>query len=141
MNLEYFNILDKLINFDYNKTNKYNLDSVHYAKEFNTISISLPRQVGKSTYIKLNCKEDDLIVIHSECNRNYYKNVKSEVIKWSDYSKLFFKGKRVNYDTVWVDEPSIIFFNYNKQEFYNTILTAHEFPYEVRFIMLGTDVK
>ncbi len=95
-----------------NQAARYCLDLPQYMKEFRTIQLLLPRQVGKSTYIKTHATEDDIILYPtSEMLRTHgYKSVNSYSAKsllrlGLDGGPILITNKP--YNIIWLDEFSV----------------------------------
>lgn len=88
---------------------KYYYDRVAFAKEFETVSISLGRQCGKSMYIARTAKSHDLILCHKFVTSQTMKQRASlfTEVEVGIVPSLTRPVDRVKtYGTIWVDDAS-----------------------------------
>jgi len=119
--ISFFNLMNKLIQF--NKINRKNITKqyinsvgmVNYLKEYCTVKVDIGRQIGKSTYISNNFKDNDLIItinmsMSKDFVRNFYTFYKYErnIVSYRTLLNKKDLYKLKTYDTIWVDEYSII---------------------------------
>lgn len=84
----------------------------YYLREYCTIKIDIGRQTGKSTYIGSNFKENDLIITYNlnMCRlfKERFPNTQNNIISFrSLINQIELYGEKT-YDTIWIDEYSII---------------------------------
>jgi hypothetical protein len=81
------------------------LDS--YINEYRTIVLKLPRQCGKSTYIKENVGLNDLVIFHSHQMMRYFgENLASNIV-FNDTINLDSVIFTKQYRIIWCDELSL----------------------------------
>jgi hypothetical protein len=82
------------------------LGKYSYIKEFRTIILNLPRQVGKSTYIQNNAGPNDLVIFHNRNMAKKINNVSTCVFSnIKDLGDLIFDKE---YETIWCDELPLV---------------------------------
>jgi len=88
------------------KPHLLNLNLAGVAKEFKTLNLGLPRQVGKTTFIKVHASNEDLIVYHKGEDRENAGLLYPEVTTRTKIATIrdieAFKNNK--FKTVWLDE-------------------------------------
>lgn len=101
-----------------------------WAREFCTVRCNIGRRTGKSEYIKARAREGDLIIAPNlQMRRHLFPNMVCDVETPSTLNGKKFK----RFDTVFVDEPSLVFLVMSPSDLF--ALLAHDG--EQTFVMLG----
>ncbi|MCK9369696.1 hypothetical protein M0R04_07290 [Candidatus Dojkabacteria bacterium] len=106
-------IVDKsiqLVRQSVNQEARMCLSLPQYMREFRTIQLLLPRQVGKSTYIKTHATEDDIILYPSLLMLHHHG--KGVANAFASHTLINFKPDahpaiNQTYNIIWLDEFSV----------------------------------
>lgn len=109
-----------------------------FTKEFFTISLTVPRGVGKTEFIKKNAAYCDLIVVPDRNMVNHsYNDIDYDVFTKTDIMNRNFSSQFKTYQIIWVDEPRFVFDDISEDEFYRKLIKTDSNRQQT-FIMLGT---
>lgn len=133
--MNYFETLDNLIKLNKEHRQKYidaskTMSSASFAAQYQTVRCYVGRQIGSSTYINQNVKENDLIIVNKNQNKSFYQT-KATILS---YSELEHNAVVKYFENIYVNEPTFLFNLVRDDKFY-TILAKNT---EQTFILLGT---
>lgn len=111
---------------------KESLSLENWAREFATIEINLPRQTGKTSYIKSRSRKQDLIIVPNLMDKSY-KNSTCPVMSGFKDIENFFIRRGGSAEFVFVDEAMLYFRTHNRDEFYRILAPKTQY-----FVLLGT---
>ena len=136
----------ELVEFDKNVHNC--LSDLHFLKEYRTISLSLPRQCGKTTKLFDKTDEETLLLLHHSAYRNLHTIVRnfnnivnSNLLNSSILIPRNFSKVKRYYKCMLIDEPSLL--DNNQKENIDRLLTylfdTNQIDSDFYVLKLGTD--
>jgi hypothetical protein len=106
-----------------------------FIMEFGTVSLDIGRAVGKSKFIKQNAKPQDLVLVHNLEEVRYWNHYlpMTKVMCPKINSIQYIKNYGQRFDTIWIDEPKLIFKEFSKYDIMKHLIV----DYGQTVIMLG----
>jgi len=106
-----------------------------FIMEFGTISLDIGRAVGKSKFIRENAKHNDLVLVHNLEEVRYWNHYlpMTKVMCPKINSIQYIKSYGQRWDTIWVDEPKLIFKEFSRYDVMKHIIM----DYGQTVVMLG----
>lgn len=114
------------------------LGAAAYASTYCTVRIDCGRQTGKTDYIVNNATDQDLVIVGSPDARNWYRAQGVNAYLLEQLPRLL-RGKRVEIDRVFVDEPYTVFRGPTDRYALYSITAGHpSIKNDITFILLGS---
>ena len=112
-----------------------------WLRDMATVNLTLPRRVGKTSYISKRAKCADLVIVHNREMKREYRNSRALVVTLPEFLSLVRGGREHRgFNRVYIDEPRLVFNDkFTVNEMYS--LFCGESGARVcanMFIMLGT---
>lgn len=106
-----------------------------FIMEFGTVSLDIGRAVGKSKFIRENAKHNDLVLVHNLEEVRYWNHYlpMTKVMCPKINSIQYIKSYGQRFDTIWVDEPKLIFKEFSRYDIMKHIIM----DYGQIVVMLG----
>lgn len=80
-----------------------------WLRDMATVSLTLPRRVGKTSYINKRARCADLIIVHNHEMKREYRDSTALVITLSMLDHLTRGRSQLSFNRVYVDEPRLVF--------------------------------
>jgi hypothetical protein len=109
--------------------------AAEFVMEFGTVSLDIGRAVGKSKFIRENAKPNDLVLVHNLEEIRYWEHYlpMTKVMCPKINSVQYIKSYGQRCDTIWVDEPKLIFKEFSRYDIMKHIIR----DYGQTVVMLG----
>lgn len=79
-------------------------------REVSTVKLTLPRRLGKTSYIKSRATNKDLVIVHHDTMKREYIDCAAEVISAYQVRRICSIGLPTRmFEHVYVDEPQLVF--------------------------------
>lgn len=121
------------------KERKKFMNSFAYVLDYRTLKLGLPRQCGKSTFIRNNAKAGDIIVVPNMVMKQMYAEWFRPAVTLGElpFWKRYQRGRRPSFvpETIWFDECG---FDLQKNKDINDMLYGFLDRHDQRIICLGT---
>lgn len=116
-NTPFFTAVDSLIRIS--EDNQHNLDHYRSAmyrgqwlRDVATVQLTVPRQLGKTSYILKRANCADLIIVHNHAMKRQYEGTRAQVIAAHEVDRfLRYTGVKQRFNRVYIDEPRLVFTN------------------------------
>lgn len=128
---------DSLLTFEDNK--RY-MSKSQWTRDMATVNLSVPRQVGKTSYIIKRASCADLVIVHNQAMKDLYRGACALVVTPPELNRLNRGRVQRGFHRVYVDEPRLVFTSgFSLDELYSLFDGSQCSPYCANmFIMLGT---
>lgn len=81
-----------------------------WLRDMSTVSLTVPRQVGKTSYINKRATCADLVIVHNHLMKSMYKESRATVVTVQELMNGFNRGRsQRGFNRVYVDEPRMVF--------------------------------
>ncbi len=80
-----------------------------WLRNFATVHLTLPRAVGKTSYINKRARCADAVIVHNQEMKSQYKNSCARIFIPHELNQLGRGCGRVGFNRVYVDEPRLVF--------------------------------
>jgi hypothetical protein len=106
-----------------------------FIMEFGIISLDIGRSVGKTKFIRENAKPNDLVLVHNLEEIRYWNHYlpMTKVMCPKINSIQYIKSYGQKFDTIWIDEPKLIFKEFSKYDIMKHLIV----DYGQTVVMLG----
>lgn len=120
--------------------NRQYMSSGQWMRDMSTVNMTVPRQIGKTTYIIKRATCADLVVVHSQAMKDFYKGSRATVLTPSELTRFNRGRMQRGFHRVYVDEPRMVFdHNMSIEEFYSMFNGDYGSSYCANmFVLLGT---
>lgn len=120
--------------------NRRYMSTQHWLREMATVSLTVPRQVGKTSYINKRATCADLVIVHNQSMKDMYRGSRTTVVTTHELAGLNRGRSMRGFNRVYVDEPRLVFNNrFSLDELYSVFGGEFGSPLCANtFILLGT---
>lgn len=143
----FFDAIDSLVQLAEDNQVRYDhlRDNMHpgvWLRDMATVMMTVPRRVGKTSYIMKRAKCADLIVVHNHEMKRQYQGSRAHVIAAPELDRFMRQnvGIKRGFNRVYVDEPRLVFSGrFTSDELYSFFCSGYGSSMCANtFIMLGT---
>ena len=107
--MEFAKIVDEAVKYLYNRDFGIelvqNIGQSNFVRQFGTIHINMGRRVGKTTWIKNNCRVTDLVIVPNTISKEPYRFKGCDVKTVSELELDQFNLTKYNW--IFIDEPAL----------------------------------